>query len=220
MERFRSYLAQNDVTGYEANQGILIGKCLQGSYLYDPSRQSLALEPESLPKNLMLLDEEIRSAALLSLLNNILGIGPGSNIPGNKGLQGKRHPGHYGVYDYVIPTIKNNSSGGFGFASQDMSNGTLYSYTQFVKSGDTVELFEADSTKLSGLGVGGTIVYLWGDNQTALNIKFFLNTIFTSTFTVGTTGPLANRLSVTITDNSPDLDGYTYLNPVITVADT
>ena len=217
----KTFLQQNGCEGFDENSGTVQGRCLGFDFKYEPSSHTLELVPKSLPKNLASLPEDIGHAAAYTMLSNVMGL-EGANRPMTEMLTASTYPSppsRYGVYDYVIPFITNTTGEAFHFSSQTMAHGTIFSNVETVAANALViELFEADSAKLSGYGVGGRIVYQWADNATDVNIDFFLNTIFTHTFTVGFSGPNAANMVGVITENSPVLSGYTYLDPKITIS--
>lgn len=221
LERLKTYLKQNNVNGFEGNTGTVKGNCLEFGFHFNPESKILEIDPKTYPENLEKLSPEIRNKAAFKLVSNIMGGSSARNplvLASSNGYPS--HPSKYGVYDYVIPYIVNNSGLDFTFSTQNMAHGNISSNLSTVSntaSTDAVELFEADSSKLSGFGVGGTVTYQWGDAQTVILIQFFLNTIFTHSFTVGVKGPAASKLKIVVTKDSPIVSGYTYLNPVITI---
>ena len=214
--RLKTYLQNNDCTGLDGNEGTAVGSCLRLGYKFDPSAKTLDLDAEALPENLQSLPDAKRVAAGHRLLANVMGLnGPATLILAADDTTYPYHPGRYGVYDYVIPYVTNQTGHIFSFKNQTMTNGTLESHEATIAA-DASEfmLFEADSSKLSGVGVGGDVTYIWKDNVTVMTISFFLNTIYTHTFTVGFS---TTTLTSTITDDSPVLSGYTYLDPKIVI---
>jgi len=223
MGNLKTYLTHNNATGFEGNSGTVKvkGNCLEFGFDFNPESKILEIDPKTYPENLAKLSPEIRNKVASRLISNVMG-GSGAINPlvlaSSNGYPS--HPSKYGVYDYVIPYIVNNSGLDFTFSAQSMDHGSISSNLSTVPntaSTESVELFEADSTKLSGVGVGGTVTYQWGDGQTVISIQFFLNTMFTHSFTVGATGPAASKLTIVVTKNSPVVSGYTYLDPVITI---
>jgi hypothetical protein len=214
-DRLKVYLQHNDCTGLDGNEGTAIGACLNLGYRFDPAAGTLDLTAASLPANLETLPDELRIRAGRKLLGGVMGIG---QPPRTMMLDANAYPykpGRYGVYDYCLPYINNNTGHAFTFQDAPLTNGTMYSNLQTIPVGAAqLNIFEADSTKLSGTGVGGTVHYIWADNTTIMTITFFLNTIYTHSFTVGFS---TTTLTATITDTDPSLDGYTYLDPQITV---
>lgn len=212
LESARRFLG-GGLTGIDEDSGTAVGASTRIDYDYDRTSGLLRLTVSAYPANLVDIPPHIASRALKRVLHRAFTAPDAASVGASK-------PGRYGVYDYVIPTLTNNTRFDLNFSTQTMGNGTLYSYTGTVKSGASGELFEADSTKLSGTGVGGTVVYLLSDG-TPLAIEFFLNTIWTHTFTAGFTGPNAGRYPApVVADVTPSLDGYTYLNPTITIANS
>jgi len=221
LSNFKSYLEQNNAVGFEGNNGMVKAKCLEFGFNFDPKNKSLEINPIIYPENLSDLSPELRYNAATRLISNIMGgqdaIHP-MILASTNGYPS--HPGEYGVYDYVIPYIVNNSGMNFTFATQNMNHGNITSNLSTAPnttSTEPVELFRAESTKLSGVGVGGTVTYQWGDGQTVITIQFFLNTKFTHSFTVGKTGPAASKLNIVVGSDSPVVSGYTYLDPIITI---
>ena len=218
---FKNYLEQNNANGFEGNCGIVKGDCLEFEFDFNPKTEVLEINPKIYPENLAKLSPEIRNKAAIRLVSNIMGGSAALNPMVLASTNGyPSHPSKYGVYDYVIPYIVNNSGLDFTFSSQSMDHGNVSSNLSNVpntSSTESVKLFEADSSKLSGVGVGCTVTYQWGDGQTLITIQFFLNTMFTHSFTVGAKGPAASKLKIVITKNAPVVSGYTYLDPVITI---
>lgn len=217
-DRLKAYLQKNDCSGLDGNEGTAIGHCLKLGYRFEPAEATLDLSAESLPENLRQLPSDMRVRAGSKLLSTVMGLGgPARSIALDSTSSYPNQPSRYGVYDYVIPYVTNQSGHPFTFKDQSLTNGTLYSYEPAIAVDASVfQIFEADSAKLSGVGVGGTVEYVWADNTTVMTISFFLNTVFTHTFTVGFS---TNALKVTsLTNTDPNLDGYTYLDPKITVA--
>ena len=215
-DRLRAYLVHNGCSGVEGNSGTAVAECLTLGYRFDPTTGTLELQAERLPKNLQTLPDNLRVPAALRLMSNVMGHGAAPRAMALAAASSyPNHPSTYGVYDYVIPFITNNTGHIFSFKDQTMAQGTLASYTSTVAANNTqVQLFEADSSKLSGTGVGGTVNYVWQDNTTIMTINFFLNTEFTHSFSVGFS---TTSLTATVTSTDPTLAGYTYLDPQITV---
>lgn len=215
-DRLKAYLRSNACTGLDGNEGTAIGHCLHLGYRFDPAAGTLHLSAQSLPKNLQSLPSNLRINAARRLLANAMGLGkPALGAPMAAAGDYPSHPSRYGVYDYVIPYVTNQTSHAFTFKSQTMNEGTLFSNQGSIPSNASeLQIFEADSSKLSGTGVGGSVEYVWADNTTVMTISFFLNTVFTHTFTVGFS---TNMLTADVTNTDPDLSGYTYLDPKITV---
>jgi len=213
--RLKTYLKENGCTGLNGNDGMALGQCLKLGYRFDPDAGTLDIKAESLPENLASLPEDKRVAAGHRLLANVMGMnGPSKIILATPDSYPSK-PNRYGVYDYVIPYVTNESGFPFSFKSQSMEHGTLHSHVPTIGAdASELEVFEADSSKLSGLGVGGTVKYIWKDNTTVMSIEFFLNTIYTHTFTVGFS---TTTLTASVTGDDPELDGYTYLDPKITI---
>jgi hypothetical protein len=199
------------ISGIEGDAGTATGEATKLDYEYDRASGLVRMTVHAFPTNLEKLPNHIASRALRQVLARAF-----TTAAVEAG--DARKPNHYGVYDYVIPTLTNNTRNDLQFSSQALTNGTLYSYTGTIASGANGELFEADSSKLSGTGVGGEVIYQLSDG-TPLKIDFFLNTIWTHTFTAGFSGGNAGRYKTPDVGNTdPSLDGYTYLNPTITIA--
>jgi hypothetical protein len=203
------------ISGIEADSGSAEGESTKLDYEWDHGANVVRITVHSFPSDLQDLPPETASKALLGVLAR------GFEVPAGAaaGVADKVKPNRYGVYNYVVPLLTNNTRLDLNFSSQTMGNGTLYSFSSSVAAGaSTSNLFEADSTKLSGTGVGGTVYYQLTDG-TPLRIDFFLNTIWTHSLTAAFTGANAGKYkAVEVTDTDPSLDGYTYLNPTITIA--
>jgi hypothetical protein len=202
MEAAGKYLARSGVEGFNGHSGSVRGECFAAEYEFDPSTGVLTVHPSELPHAFRKAPEAAVAPAFSRLVQSVL-----------VGL-----PNKYGVYDYVLPTITNNSGGVLTYSSSNASNGTIQITNNRIAAGSSVQAFEADSTKLSGTGVGGTCVYQLADGQTTLQIAYFLNTIYTHTFTAGLQGGNAARYTTTLSNTDPKLDGYTYLTPTVTLA--
>ena len=202
MENAGKYLELNRVTGFSGNSGALVGDCFKAEYSYDPASGILVVTPSELPHAFRKAPAAAVAPAFTGLVRNAL-LG---------------RPSKYGVYDYVYPTITNQSGGTLTYSTSDATNGTISITNSKIANGSSLEAFEADSSKLSGTGVGGSCIYTLADGQTTLSITYFLNTIYTHTFTVGLQGGNAARYTATATGTDPTLDGYTYLNPTVTLA--
>jgi hypothetical protein len=195
------YLERNGVKGYDGHSGSVRGDCFAADYEYDPASGKLVVTASELP-------HAFRQAPPEAVV-------PGFRTLAQAVLLGR--PNKYGVYDYVYPTITNNSGSLLTYSSSNPTNGTIEITNTKIANGQSLQAFEADSSKLSGTGVGGTCAYTFADGQTTLQITYFLNTIWTHTFTPGLQGGNAARYTATATNTDPTLDGYTYLNPTITV---
>ncbi|CAG9257795.1 hypothetical protein [Paraburkholderia unamae] len=202
MAHVARYLERSGVKGFSGNAGALAGDCFKADYRYEPESGILVITPSELPHAFRKAPAGVAAPAFAGLVRNVL----------------TGRPSKYGVYDYVYPTIDNQSGGTLTYSTSDPSNGTIEIKKNKIESGSSVEAFEADSTKLSGTGVGGTCTYTLADGQTTLVITYFLNTKFTHTFTVGLSGGNAARYTATATNTDPSVDGYTYLNPTVTLA--
>jgi len=215
-DRLKAYLRHNNCTGLDGNEGSAIGHCLNLGYRFDPVTGKLDLSAERLPENLQALPPELRVKAGSRLLANAMGVGrPALQMTLATTTTYPNKPNRYGVYDYVTAWVTNSTGHPFTFKDQNLDHGTMFFYASTIDPNASVaQMFEADSTKLSGLGVGGSVDYIWADNATVMTISFFLNTIYTHTFTVGFS---TTALSSTVSDTDPSLDGYTYLNPKITI---
>jgi hypothetical protein len=194
------YLARSGVQGFSGHAGSVRGDCFAADYAFDPSTGVLTVTPSELPHAFRQAPEGAAAPAFRSLVQAVL-----------VGL-----PSKYGVYDYVLPTITNNSGGVLTYTTSNPTNGTIEITNSKIGNGSSLQAFEADSTKLSGTGVGGTCVYTLPDNTT-LQLTYFLNTIWTWTFTAGLQGPGSAKYTTAVTGNSPSLDGYTYLTPTVTL---
>jgi hypothetical protein len=204
MEKIGRFLKRSGVTGFSGDQGTVKGDCFAAEYRYDPAARLLVVQVSRLPEAFQKAPEAAVIPAFQGLVRHVM-VG--------------RKPNNYGVYDYVIPNIDNQSGGTITYSSSDPTNGTISISNSKITSGSgSQEAFEADSSKLSGTGVGGTCNYTLADGQTVLAITYFLNTIYTHTFTVGLQGANAARYQVSTTDTNPSLDGYTYLTPTTTLA--
>jgi hypothetical protein len=202
MAAAEKYLARSGVEGFDGHSGSVRGECFAADYDFDPSTGVLTVTPSELPHAFRQAPEATVAPAFRSLVQAVL-----------VGL-----PNKYGVYDYVIPTITNNSGGILTYSSSNATNGTIEITNTKIASGSSVQAFEADSSKLSGTGVGGTCVYTLADGQTTLQIAYFLNTIYTHTFTAGLQGGNAARYSTSLSGTDPSLSGYTYLTPTVTLS--
>jgi hypothetical protein len=200
MKNAATYLERSGVRGFEGNAGSLAGDCFKAEYSFDPA-SVLVITPSELPHAFRKAPAAAVAPAFAGLVRNVL----------------TGRPSKYGVYDYVYPTIDNQSGGTLTYSSSDASNGTIEIKNSKINNAASLEAFEADSTKLSGTGVGGKCTYTLADGQTTLEITYFLNTKFTHTFTVGLNGANAPRYSATATNTEPSVDGYTYLNPTVTL---
>jgi hypothetical protein len=218
--RLKTYLQQNGCSGLDGNEGRAVANCLKLGYKYDPEAGILALEAEALPENLQALPDHIRVAAGHRLLANVMGL----NRPGTMILPTftsnppyPYRPSLYGVYNYVNPYVMNWSCHPFTFKSQSLTNGTLSYYLPVIpyNLNEAFRLFSAQSVKLSGTGVGGSVDYIWRDNATIMTISFFLNTVFTSTFTIGFS---TNTLVFNAENTDAVSDGYTYLDPIFSIS--
>ncbi len=195
------YLERSGVKGYHGHSGSVRGDCFAADYEFDPASGRLVVTASELPHAFRQAPPEAVVPAFSTLAKAVL-LG---------------RPSKYGVYDYVYPTITNNSGSLLTYSSSNASNGTISITNNKIATGQSLEAFEADSSKLSGTGVGGTCAYTFADGQTTLQISYFLNTIYTHTFTAGLQGGNAARYTVALSNTDPVLDGYTYLNPTITV---
>jgi hypothetical protein len=205
MKKIARYIAMADLTGFEGHEGVITGDCVQIRFRHHASAKTLELQAVALPADLRGLPAPMAHAALKQLVHRVLALGDD-------------HPSRYGVYNYVIPTINNTSGGVLTFSSSNLSHGTIRDVAQSIANGASgTEMFEADSAKLSGVGTGGTVVYTLADGVTTLNIDWFLNTIYTSSFNPGLAGGNAARYSVSASNTDPVVSGYTYMNPVITL---
>jgi len=215
-DKLKAYLRHNNCTGLEGNEGSAIGHCLDLAYRFDPATGTLDLSAQRLPENLQALPPELRVKAGSRLLANAMGVGrPARPMALAATATYPNKPNRYGVYDYVTAWVTNSTGHAFTFKDQSLDHGTMFSYAGTIDANASVaQIFEADSAKLSGVGVGGSVDYVWADNTTVMTISFFLNTIYTHTFTVGFS---TTALTSSVTDTDPSLDGYTYLNPQITI---
>ncbi|MEO6500434.1 MAG: hypothetical protein ABIQ09_00810 [Jatrophihabitantaceae bacterium] len=195
------YLARSGVEGFAGHSGAVRGDCFAAEYAFDPSTGVLTVNPSELPHAFRTAPQATVAPAFGALIKAAL-----------QGL-----PGKYGVYDYVIPTIVNNSGGILTYSTSNATNGTIDITTSKIATGVTAQAFEADSSKLSGTGVGGTCVYTLSDGQTTLNIDYFLNTMYTHTFNAGLLGGNAGKYTATKSNTDPTVDGYTYLTPTVTL---
>ncbi|HYI59480.1 MAG TPA: hypothetical protein VEX66_15025 [Microlunatus sp.] len=201
MATAEKFLTRNGIQGFNGDTGSLQGECFKAEYRYDRDASTLTVIPAELPEAFRTLPGDAVSPAFRALATSIL----------------SRRLGDYGVYDYVTPTIDNQSKGVLDFSTTDPTNGTIAITTNRYEVGTKAEAFQAKSTKLSGVGVGGTCTYTLAGAQTTLVITYFLNTIFTHTFTVGLQGINASRYATTTTGTDPYSSGYTYLQPTITI---
>jgi hypothetical protein len=207
MARVAEYLARNGVEGFGNHVGSVKGECFGADYEFDTATGVLSVTPTELPTALHNAPEDAALPAFRTLVQSVL---QGSDV-------NPLRPDKYGVYDYVVPTIDNNSGGEMTFSTSSPTAGTIEMGQAKLSNGASYRAFEADSSKLSALGVGGTVTYMLPDGQTMLDITYFLNTIFTHTFTVGLRGQNADRFACPYYDVKPVLEGYTYLTPTVKV---
>jgi hypothetical protein len=175
--RLKTYLQQNGCSGLDGNEGRAVANCLKLGYKYDPEAGILALEAEALPENLQALPDHIRVAAGHRLLANVMGLNrPGTMIVPTftSNPPYPYRPSLYGVYNYVDPYVMNWSCHPFTFKSQSLTNGTLSYYLPVIpyNLNEAFRLFSAQSVKLSGTGVGGSVDYIWRDNAHHHDDKF------------------------------------------------
>lgn len=208
MEKLARFLAGSDVTGYSGDKGAVKGNCFAAEYNYDPATGVLVVRASELPEAFRKAPAAAVAPAFERLVRSIA----------HAGLMDSRYPNKYGVYDYVVPNIDNESGGTITYSNSNPTNGTISISNTKIDTGQTQEAFEADSAKLSGTGVGGTCEYTLADGQTVLTITYFLNTIYTHTFTAGLSGFNAARYSTSLANTDPTLSGYTYLTPTITLS--
>ncbi len=202
MEIIGTFLTRSGVVGFSGDEGSVTGDCFAAEYRYDAASGVLVVRPSRLPEAF----EKAPAAAVAPAFQTLV-----------RSIMVGRKPNNYGVYDYVIPNIDNESGGMITYSSSSPTNGTISISNNKIPTGGPQEAFEADSTKLSGTGVGGTCNYTLADGQTVLAITYFLNTIYTHTFTAGLQGGNAARYQTATASTDPVLDGYTYLTPTITL---
>jgi hypothetical protein len=210
IERIASFLERNGISGFSGNEGTVKGECFTAEYRYDPAAKLLVVQSSEPPEAIRKAPPAIAALTFKRLIQSVM--------TGRMMTTNTNKPNRYGIYDYVIPDITNNSGGTITYSGSNPTNGTISISNNKIDTGNTKEAFEADSSKLSGTGVGGTCDYTLADGQTVLTITYFLNTIYTHTFTAGLSGFNAPRYSTSLSGTDPTLDGYTYLNPTITLS--
>lgn len=201
-----AYLDSRGVTGLDGPSGTLSGPGIDGTYSLD-AQGVLTVELENHPAGFANIAEEQRPERFEALVRAVLA---------DPGTLGKR-PNHPGVYNYVLPTIDNQSGSILTYSSSNLPHGTISITTQRYEVGDKAQAFEADSTGGSGLGVEGSAVYTVGSGAPLLTLTFWLNGNAEHSFTAGLTGGNAYLYSVSYTGTDPHVDSYTYLEPTVTI---
>jgi hypothetical protein len=196
--------AADGLSGFEDDAGIITRDQVQIHYDYSPDRRTLTLQPLRVSGHLGSLPGATLTAVLRQYVQDALS-GGGS------------WPSHPGVYNYVVPTIVNQSGSRLTFSTSSINPGTVTVLAQSIARGETKQAFEADSIVLAWDGTGGTVLYSFADGVTTLNISWYLNTVLTHSFTPGVSGGNADRYTVTVQNADPVLAGYTYLMPTVTI---
>lgn len=203
-----AYLRSRGLTPASGPRGTVTGEATELAYVLDEATGVLTVDVLRLPRAIAELDRADQDAAVRGLVEDAV------HRPGL--LLGR--PSTAGVYNYVLPTVVNDSGVVLTYSSGDLDHGTFTVTTQQFTPDQEAQAFDARSMGGSGLGVGGRIVYTVGIGSPTLTFDFFLNGVGEHSFNVGLSGGGASSYSITTTGTDPTLDCYTYLEPTVTVA--
>lgn len=205
VEIARGFLERSGFTGFMGETGRAAAECTVFDFHWEPTTGALRIDVSKLPTELTNLRPENAHAKFTDLVRVALG---------RAGVLGDR----CGVYNYVRPKISNRSGGVLTYSRNTTSHGTVGEVVTGIEIDAEVQAFEAASSKGSGVGAEGTVIYLLADGNTELNLQYWLNGAGMHSFNAGLTGQNAPRYKVDVKDTNPWVDGYTYLAPTVTIS--
>jgi hypothetical protein len=188
-----------DVSGIDAGEGTAKRDDAEVRFTYDAGKSELELNVVTLPP--YLTADGLRSTIEAAM--------DGADVD---------KPKDAGFYQWVIPTIDNQTDQDLTLSSSSLKKGMIKSPAQRIAAGISAEAFRACNEPALLAGAEGEVTFVL-DDGTTLELTYWLKSEADYTFVPGLGGGQQRRHKLDVKDATPTTDCYTYLLPTLTLSD-